>query len=61
MMKKKNALKFIVSGSLLAAVVMVGVSVYQVENNQVKRSETKEYAQLEQEPVEVEKEEETNG
>ena len=61
MSKKQKTLRLMVSGSLLAAVAMVGVTVYQVERNQDLRPETEEYALLEEETDIVDSQEEHLG
>lgn len=48
-MSRKKTLRLIVSGSLLAAVALVGVSVYQVEMNQQERMELQDTAEVEDE------------
>ena len=47
-MSKKKAMQWIVSGSLLAAVTLVGVSVYQVEMNQQEQMESEDQAEVEE-------------
>ena len=49
MSKRQKTWRLIVSGSLLAAVAMVGLTVFQVERNQEMRPKTEEYALLEDE------------
>ena len=49
MSKRQKMMRLIVSGSLLAAVALVGVSVYQVENGQQEEYEIQETAEAEKE------------
>lgn len=49
MSKRQKTWRLIVSGSLLAAVAMVGLTVFQIERNQNLRPETEDYALLEEE------------
>lgn len=52
-MSRKKTLRLIVSGSLLAAVTLVGVSVYQVEKNQQERLELQESAETDDKEEEI--------
>lgn len=61
MSKKQKTMRLLVSGCLLAAVALVGVSVYQVEMNQKERLETQDLAEAEEKEDVTDQEEHLGG